>query len=243
MSIEDYEAGSELEPDIKQLTDDGIATLLRAATLARQRGSQQARAFNRFLQFQLGHIHGATVSILPPTSPNSVMDPELDALDFEKDYLADVLRMTGDHIGKLERHINPNDPEGNAIIFDPMEHIAGVAVVTAQRYIASVCNWFSVPRTQALMLGPQKKKVPVAKVIDAAANYWKHIEDGPNAVYADTREVLANVGVAFESGYCVSNTIHECGYKHLSELLPDLIAWRDDVLREAQMRNPDRDYS
>ncbi len=159
--------------------------------------------------------------------------PEFAALDFENDYLADVLQMTGDRIAKLQTFIDPLDPEGNGIVRDPMEHIAGMAMVAAQRYISSVCKWLSVPKRRALMLGPKKRTVAVSAIVDAAANYWKHIEDGPDSVYVGTRKVLAKAGVVFESGYCVSNAIHECGYKHLSELLPDLVTWRDEMIQEA----------
>jgi len=165
------------------------------------------------------------------------MDHELDTLDFEKDYLADVLKMTGDRVATLETYIDAHDPEGSAVVFDPMEHIAGVAMVAAQRYISSVCNWFHIPKGQALLLGPKKKGVAVATIVNAAANYWKHIEDGENAVYPHTRDVLAQIGVAFDSGYCVSNAIHECGYKHLSEMLGDLVGWRDAVIQEVQKKS------
>ena len=74
----------------------------------------------------------------------------------------------------------------------------------------------------------------VAALVDAAANYWKHIEDGEDAVFPATRAVLAKAGVDFHSGYCVSNSLHECGYTHLFEILDDLVLWRDAVIDEAK---------
>jgi len=76
--------------------------------------------------------------------------------------------MLGERLSHLDNHIDWEHPE-ESYLFDPMEHLAGVGVVAAQRYLASICNWFSVDRTIALRLGPKKKGVPVASVVHAAA--------------------------------------------------------------------------
>jgi hypothetical protein len=165
------------------------------------------------------------------------MNQELDAFDFERNYLADILELTGDHLASIQLQINPLAPEDNAAVFDAGEHIAGVAMVAAQRYMSSVCNWLSFPKKDALSLGPERNGAVVAATVDAAANYWKHIEDGERAVYPHTRKALEKAGVEFQSGYCVSNAIHKCGYKHLSEMLVDLVSWRDFVMLEVQKRN------
>ncbi len=165
------------------------------------------------------------------------MDDELDALDFEKCFLADLLAMVGDRLVALQSYIDPKDPEGSSDVFDPMEHLAGVGMVAAQRYLASICNWLSVSKNDAMKWGPQKKDVAVASIVNAAANYWKHVEEGNGAIHQDTRGTLEQIGVNLESGYCVSNALYECGYKHLSEVMKDLLAWRDAVIEEAKTRN------
>ncbi len=146
------------------------------------------------------------------------MDDELDTLDFEKCFLAELLTMIGDRLVRLQTFMDPRDPEGTSDVFDPMEHLAGVGMVAAQRYLASICNWLSVPKDDAMSWGPQKKGVAVASIVNAAANYWKHVEDGDGAIRQPTRDTLKQIGVNLESGYCVSNALYECGYKHLSEL-------------------------
>jgi hypothetical protein len=163
------------------------------------------------------------------------MDDELDALDFEKCFLADLLAMIGDRLVALRSYIDPKDPEGSSDVFDPMEHLAGVGMVAAQRYLASVCNWFSVSKDDAIERGPQKKGVAVASIVNAAANYWKHAEDG-DRIYPKTRDILERMGVSLQSGYCVSNALYECGYKHLSEVMKDLLTWRDAVIEEVKTR-------
>jgi hypothetical protein len=160
--------------------------------------------------------------------PTHAMPTDLDMLDFERDFLADVLRMLGERLWHLHRHVDWEHPE-ESYVFDPMEHLAGVGVVAVQRYLASICSWFAVvDRTQALQLGPQRKGVAIAAVMNAAANYWKHIEDD-RPIQPRTRRVLEQIGVTLDSSYCVSNTLYECGYPQFTGLLGDLVSWRNAV--------------
>jgi hypothetical protein len=165
------------------------------------------------------------------------MPTDLDMFDFERDFLSDVLRILGERLSTLDRNVDWDHPE-ESYLFDPMEHLAGVGVVAAQRYIASVCNWLSVDKAEALGWGPKKKGVAVASVINAAANYWKHIGEGDRAIHPRTRQVLEQIGVTLDSSYCVSNALYECGYKNLAGLMEDLIGWRNAVLETRAKRKP-----
>ncbi len=164
------------------------------------------------------------------------MNREFDALDFEKRFLVDLLGMIEDRLAKLDSYIDPNDP-GESCFFDPMEHLAGVGMVAAQRYLASVCHWLSVKKEEAILWGPKKKGIAIAAIINSAANYWKHIEDGDGAIHPATRQTLEQIGVVIDSSYCVSNALYECGYQHLSGLMEDLVTWRDVVIEEVKRRN------
>ncbi len=161
------------------------------------------------------------------------MHLEFDALDFERRFLADLLGMLAVRLTTLHGYVDRERQE-ESDVFDPMEHLAGIGVVAAQRYIASICNWLSVDREQALQLGPRRKGVPIASVIHAAANYWKHIEDGDGQIRPATRRVLEQLGVRTDADYCVTNTLYECGYSQLQGLMDDLIVWRDAVIAEQQ---------
>ena len=152
----------------------------------------------------------------------------LEMFDFERDFLADVLRVLGERLSRLHSHVDWENSE-ESYLFDPMEHISGLGVVAAQRYLASTCKWFGVSRDDALRLGPQKKGVAVAAVVNAAANYWKHIEDGEGTIRASTRMVLEQIGVTLESFYYVSNALYECGCPQFNGLLEHLVSWRDAV--------------
>lgn len=159
------------------------------------------------------------------------MSGELDIYDLERDFLADVLELLGGRLSELESL--DTDPPEESYVFDPMEHLAGVGIVAAQRYLASVCKWLSVPKEKALLLGPQRKGIAVAAVVNAAANYWKHIED-ETPIRASTRKTLEEVGVVLDSSYCVSNALYECGYQNFKGLLDDLVNWRNAVMEHAR---------
>jgi hypothetical protein len=160
------------------------------------------------------------------------MNTKPNALDFEREFLASVLQMLGDRLSALHSNVDWDPPE-ESYLFDPMEHLAGVAVVAVQRYMASVCNWLKVDRLTALLWGPKRKGIAIASVLNAAANYWKHVEDG-TPIRKQTREVLEQIGLTLDSSYCVTNALYECGYENLTGLMDDLVRWRDAVAEKRQ---------
>ena len=99
------------------------------------------------------------------------MSSELYMLDFERDFLADVLRILGERLSHLHSHVDWEHPE-ESYLFDPMEPLAGVGVVAAQRYLVSVCNWLSKFHEQTALrdwLRPQKiVGVAAAAIVNAA---------------------------------------------------------------------------
>ncbi len=151
----------------------------------------------------------------------------LDSVDFEKDYLADILDLIAKRLQSAHSNIDWSHPE-LCDLFDPMEHLAGIGSVAVQRYIASVCNFASAPREEALQLGPHRKAQPIALVLHSVANCWKHAED-LEPIRPNTKAPLLAIGVNPDAPYFVTNSLYEMGYQHYSGLMPDLIAWRDAV--------------
>lgn len=151
----------------------------------------------------------------------------LDSVDFEKDFLADLLDMINKRLETLNAQVDWAHPEDSEL-FEPMEHLTGVGAVAIQRYLASVCSFAVAPRDQALLLGPKKKNEPIANVLHSVANCWKHAEDG-DPIRATTRRPLCAIGVDPDAEYFVTNTLYELGYSRFVGLMPDLISWRDEV--------------
>ncbi len=158
------------------------------------------------------------------------MEIELIA-DFEKDFLFDILKMLDRRIKEIEKKIDPHSNE-ESIYFAPIEHLKGVGFVTCQRYIASICNLFIVNKTHSIKQGPQKNQVPIAEIVNATANYWKHIEDGETDLHKNTKKILETINIEIEKSYCVTNVLYQCGYEQLSDLFNDLIKWRDSLLED-----------
>lgn len=164
---------------------------------------------------------------------------ELDSLDFEKEFLRDCFALVDARISKLETYVDPSDPESDCYIFDPMDHILGVGFVAAQRYVASVCGWFKVPKGDALRLGPKHSSgVSIAEIVNAAANFRKHCEEPDTGIRESTKKILTSIGVDHEGSYVVSNILAQIGIKKISELMISLIAWRDSVIAYLQHTSP-----
>lgn len=155
------------------------------------------------------------------------MTISLDSVDFEKDYLADILDLITKRLQAAYSNIDWNYPE-LCDLFDPMEHLTGIGSVAIQRYIASVCNFANAPKDQALLLGPKRKNQPIALVLHCVANCWKHAED-PEPIRQTTKAPLIAIGVNPDLSYFVTNSLYEMGYQHFSGLMPDLLSWRDAV--------------
>ena len=151
-----------------------------------------------------------------------------DGLDFEKRFLESLFRLLDDRLEFLKGFVNPNSDE-ESLAFDPTEHIVGVAFVAAQRYVAATVMLSHLDREAAFNHGPKKMNVTIPEIVNAAANYWKHIEDGEDRIREKTRNVLHQLGVKVEHSYCVSNVLHACGYEDLRSLLLDLVRWRDGL--------------
>ena len=86
----------------------------------------------------------------------------------------------------------------------------------------------------ALVRGPMYSPDSYAKVVDAAANYWKHHGewDGSGKLEAQTRAVLDRVFPS-KKEYPMSNILHALLGKpktsRVSDLVPWLEKWRDGL--------------
>jgi hypothetical protein len=156
------------------------------------------------------------------------MDNELVA-DFEIRFLQDVLKMLDERIKNLDSRIDPDDSEGS-IYYEPIEHLHGVGFVTSQRYILSISNLLEIDKETALDQGPQKHNISIAKIVNATANYWKHIEEYNSSIRKGTSDVLEALGITVEASYCSVNVLYKCEYDNFMELSEGLVEWRNELL-------------
>jgi hypothetical protein len=103
--------------------------------------------------------------------------------------------------------------------------------VVCQKYINASYRASGLKRSEAIARGPMYSSDSYVKVVDAAANYWKHHGewDGEGEPERRTRAVL---DALFPSGsdYPMSNILHELlgrpATLRLSDLVPWLESWR-----------------
>lgn len=120
------------------------------------------------------------------------------------------------------------DPDGLGI-FDAMEQVVGLGFFRCQHYMV---RRRGTAKKGAYFHGRSLRSYSYAMVINAGANYWKHVDEwGDEAalepIQKPTLDVLLDAGVT-QRDYRLSNllwAIHPD--QRLSRLLPHLIDWRD----------------
>src|SRR3954454_4379941 len=69
------------------------------------------------------------------------------------------------------------DPDSFGV-FDRIEHLTGLGFVACQTYLAATYGSLKVPKETALKLGPLHRPwMPVASLVNHAANLWKHQDE------------------------------------------------------------------
>jgi hypothetical protein len=114
---------------------------------------------------------------------------------FDRGLLVDLLAVLDAEIGKLD-HLIPSDPDPDGSgLLDRGDSLYGLGFVVCQQYINSSYRASGLKRSDALAHCPMYSSDSYAKVVNAAANYWKHHGewDGSGALEEQTREVLDRV--------------------------------------------------
>ena len=153
---------------------------------------------------------------------------------FDRGLLVDLLTVIDAEIGKLEDLIaRDEDPDGSGLL-DRADSLYGLGFVACQQYITSSYRASGLQRYEAVARGPMYSSDSYAKVVDAAANFWKHHGEWPESHGWEekTRTVLDRI-LPSKEAYPMSNVLHELLGKpetlRLSALVPWLEKWRDGL--------------
>ncbi|HEX6903903.1 MAG TPA: hypothetical protein VF789_29600 [Thermoanaerobaculia bacterium] len=125
--------------------------------------------------------------------------------------------------------------------YERMEYIIGFGFVACQQYLAAVMG--TREKKRGLSLGPTHRLGdPIATIVNAAANYWKHLPDWDSLAdkramnqREETRKPLLKLGVNLQCSYplsCVLAELLSPPTACFEELLPLLVVWREAWLRE-----------
>jgi hypothetical protein len=94
--------------------------------------------------------------------------------------------------------------------FDSAEHLTGLGFVSLQAFLTAVYGILGVEKKKALSLGPKHTDGnSVAKIVNDAANYWKHNNEWSLEKNSKWRELIENT---FESvGFPIDTDYPLCG--------------------------------
>ena len=162
-------------------------------------------------------------------------------VDFDLNFLKEVLRLLDAKLTELSKEADQIEDPDMSGHYERMEYIIGFGFVACQQYLTAVMG--TREKKRGLSLGPiHRLGDPVATIVNAAANYWKHSPDwdSPAGKKAqnqreETRKPLLRLGVNLQGSYPLSNVLAELlspPTACFEELLPLLVAWRDAWLRE-----------
>ncbi len=127
----------------------------------------------------------------------------------------------GDHCRKSA------DPDGEGIL-DSIEETVGHGFFYVQRYMIQRKR----TKPNAYTCGPRVGSFYFAQVVNAAANYWKHLDEWPADIQPRSREqhtlrILVDAG-ATQPDYRLSQLLYVLEPAgSLSALLPWVIEWRN----------------
>lgn len=180
------------------------------------------------------------------------IDEELKFLELSLNAIEPIFKLKNDEIKK-----SIQEKEGALLpeLCEQAEFIAGLGFTICQKYITGTLGWIKVDKESALKKGPLfSEKLTYAKIINAAANYWKHHdewdaisfgeadEDGLLSVTLRDASKLSNQAcrtikilqqVTVWSDYNCVNILYEITKKtenNLLSLTPILQQWRAELL-------------
>jgi hypothetical protein len=160
-------------------------------------------------------------------------------VDFEQDFLRQILSLIDGHIKKIEERAKAYDDPDSLGFYDDMDHLTGIGFVACQRYLTGTCSFWKIDKVQALSLAPfLTSGVPFVTAVNAAANYWKHHSEWGNVSKRRkesegekrTKQILFRLGYKSNTNYVVANILHDLTRSNMQALLPFLVEWRNNVV-------------
>ena len=101
-----------------------------------------------------------------------------DFADFDLEFLKDLFALFDSRWGDLQLHIDASsdpDPDG---LCDQGEYLAGMGLISCQRYLAATYGQHQIRKDIAFAFGPTLPGGKTfAEVVNAGANYWKHCDE------------------------------------------------------------------
>lgn len=154
--------------------------------------------------------------------------------DHDLESLVELLDVIDHQMVRLDVEISSSpDPDGFGYL-DRMEGVIGLGFVACQQYIHATYPHLGKKKSAAIQSPPKHSSGrPVAEIINAAANFWKHhdewSEDSENAGAQKTMDVV-KILVPSSVDYMMANVLRELLKPQAScfaSVIPLLTQWRD----------------
>ena len=123
--------------------------------------------------------------------------------------LDELLDVLDNHWQQIDADIRTSPDPDSFGEFDRGEHLAGLAFVACQTYIAATCSRNRCTKPEGLALGEDLAPgITRAALVNHAANYWKHcLDPGDDSRRDRTREAFRTAGVPLDDSYPLSNVL------------------------------------
>lgn len=161
--------------------------------------------------------------------------------DFDLEFLTEILQLLDAKLSVLSEDADQVEDPDMFGHLDRIEYVTGLGFAACQQYITAVMR--AGKKKFGLSLGPiHRTGDPVVTIVNAAANFWKHSAEWASLAdpkveqrREETRKPLRELGVDLQGSYPLSCVLAELvtplpfGFE---VLLPMLVAWRDEWLRQ-----------
>ena len=164
-------------------------------------------------------------------------------LDFNFKFLVGLCELLDERLTWIQTQCDGAvDPDAMGLI-DDFEYYSGLGFVACQRYLTATCQWCRVEKRVALAIGPHHDSgQAIVTLLNAAANYWKHVDDWNPAAVArrdveqlhprQQRTIHVIQTVTPWSDYTCANLLGELtAQSRFVEVMPVLEVWRERVSR------------
>ena len=151
--------------------------------------------------------------------------------------LKELVQLIDQQIEKICQLCSKVDDPDSFGYFDSAEHVTGLGFVACQTFMSSVWGNLGVSKRNALAIGPSHSSGNTkAKIINSAANYWKHNNEWDPSKKDKRREdiekAFESVGFPVDSSYPLSGVLTELslpGEARFQSVLGALDVWKDEL--------------
>ncbi len=158
-------------------------------------------------------------------------------MDFDLDLLKQLVPILDQHLIVMYQEAAQEEDLDSFGYYDNAEHITGLGFVACQTYMSSVCGFYRIEKQKALLVGTKHSSGQTkVRIINDAANYWKHNSEWPleksDKRRNDIEKTFESIGFPVDIDYPLCNVLAEIVSPEkaaFKPIIPILESWRDEL--------------